>query len=96
MAGCVGFNVHTGQFVVIRARRTIVATGMIAMKGTHRVDNDTGDGVAMAFRAGAHFSLVGTWREPLAMQYLLRKVTHRFGVGVGRGGPRYSNTFGES
>lgn len=53
VAGCVGFNVYTGQFVVARARRTIVATGMIAMKGTHRVDNDTGDGVAMAFRAGA-------------------------------------------
>ena len=28
------------------------STGMIAMKGTHRVDNDCGDGVAMAFRAG--------------------------------------------
>lgn len=53
VAGAVGFNVHSGAFVVMRAKRTIVATGMIAMKGTHRVDNDTGDGVAMAFRAGA-------------------------------------------
>ncbi len=51
--GAVGFNIYTGQFTFINARRTIVATGMIAMKGTHRVDNDTGDGVAMAFRAGA-------------------------------------------
>ncbi len=50
--GAVGFNIYTGQFVFINAKRTIVATGMIAMKGTHRVDNDTGDGVAMAFRAG--------------------------------------------
>ena len=41
-----------GDFVVIKAKRTIIATGMIAMKGTHRVDNDCGDGVAMAFRAG--------------------------------------------
>ena len=50
--GAVGFNIYTGQFIFINAKRTIVATGMIAMKGTHRVDNDTGDGVAMAFRAG--------------------------------------------
>ena len=53
VVGAVGFNVHEGHFVHIRAKRTIVATGMIAMKGTHRVDNDTGDGVAMAYRAGA-------------------------------------------
>jgi succinate dehydrogenase/fumarate reductase flavoprotein subunit len=53
IVGAVGFDVHDGRFVVLRAKRTIVATGMIAMKGTHRVDNDTGDGVAMAFRAGA-------------------------------------------
>ena len=52
IVGAAGFNIYTGQFVVIHAKRTIVATGMIAMKGTHRVDNDTGDGVAMAFRAG--------------------------------------------
>ena len=50
--GAVGFHVHTGSFVVIRAKQTIVATGMLAMKGVHGVDNDTGDGVAMAYRAG--------------------------------------------
>lgn len=53
VAGAVGFDVYKGHFVALRAKRTIIATGMIAMKGTHRVDNDTGDGVAMAFRAGA-------------------------------------------
>jgi succinate dehydrogenase / fumarate reductase, flavoprotein subunit len=52
IAGAVGFDVYTGRFVVIKAKRTIVSTGMIAMKGTHRVDNDCGDGAAMAFRAG--------------------------------------------
>lgn len=53
VTGAVGFDVYTGAFIALRAKRTIIATGMIAMKGTHRVDNDTGDGVAMAFRAGA-------------------------------------------
>ena len=52
IAGAVGFDVYNGRFVVIKAKRTIVSTGMIAMKGTHRVDNDCGDGAAMAFRAG--------------------------------------------
>jgi succinate dehydrogenase/fumarate reductase flavoprotein subunit len=52
IAGAVGFDIYTGRFVAIKAKRTIVATGMIAMKGTHRVDNDCGDGAAMAFRAG--------------------------------------------
>jgi succinate dehydrogenase / fumarate reductase flavoprotein subunit len=66
VAGAVGFNVYTGAFVVLKAKRTIVATGMIAMKGTHRVDNDTGDGVAMAYRAGARlidmeFTFSGTF-----------------------------------
>jgi succinate dehydrogenase/fumarate reductase flavoprotein subunit len=52
IAGAVGFDVYTGRFIAINAKRTIVSTGMIAMKGTHRVDNDCGDGAAMAFRAG--------------------------------------------
>jgi succinate dehydrogenase / fumarate reductase flavoprotein subunit len=52
--GAMGFNVRTGQVAVFRAKRTIMATGMIGMKTSmHRVDNDTGDGAAMSYRAGA-------------------------------------------
>jgi succinate dehydrogenase/fumarate reductase flavoprotein subunit len=53
IAGAVGFNTRSGERVVVRSRTTIVATGMTAMKGTHRVDNTTGDGMAMGYRAGA-------------------------------------------
>ncbi|MCC6890443.1 MAG: FAD-binding protein [Hyphomicrobiales bacterium] len=52
IAGAVGFDVYSGTVIALKAKRTIAATGMIAMKGTHRVDNDCGDGAAMAFRAG--------------------------------------------
>src|SRR5262245_4371674 len=51
-AGAVGFNTRSGERTVIRARRTVIATGMTSMKGTHRVDNTTGDGMAMGYRAG--------------------------------------------
>jgi succinate dehydrogenase/fumarate reductase flavoprotein subunit len=52
VAGAVGFNTRSGERIVVRARATVVATGMTAMKGTHRVDNTTGDGMAMGYRAG--------------------------------------------
>ena len=66
VAGAFGFDVKTGECVAFRAKRTIVATGQISMKGVHHVDNDTGDGVAMAWRAGAlltdlEFSFGGTF-----------------------------------
>lgn len=54
VVGAIGFHTRTGDCIVIKAKRTIMATGMVGMKtGMHRVDNDTGDGAAMAFRAGA-------------------------------------------
>lgn len=53
IVGASGFNVRTGQFVVFRAKQVILATGLISMKGTNSVDNDTGDGISMAYRAGA-------------------------------------------
>ena len=53
ITGAIGFHVHDGRAVVLQAKRTILATGNISMKGTHGVDNDTGDGVAMGYRAGA-------------------------------------------
>ena len=66
VCGAAGFNVRTGEAVAITAKRTVLATGTIAMKGTHRTDNDTGDGAAMAYRAGARmvdleFSFGGTF-----------------------------------
>ena len=51
--GAVGFHVRDGRPFVFRAKQTIVATGPLSMKGTHIVDNDTGDGFALAYRAGA-------------------------------------------
>jgi len=66
VAGAFGFDVKTGRCMAFRAKRTIVATGQLSMKGVHHVDNDTGDGVAMAARAGARlldleFSFGGTF-----------------------------------
>ena len=64
--GAFGFDVKTGRCTAFRAKRTVIATGQISMKGIHHVDNDTGDGVAMAWRAGARladleFSFGGTF-----------------------------------
>jgi succinate dehydrogenase / fumarate reductase, flavoprotein subunit len=54
--GAFGFNVRNGQCMAFHAKTTILATGQISMKGIHHVDNDTGDGVAMAWRVGARLS----------------------------------------
>jgi succinate dehydrogenase/fumarate reductase flavoprotein subunit len=52
VAGAVGFNTRSGERLVVRARTTVIATGMTAMKGMHKVDNTTGDGMAAGYRAG--------------------------------------------
>lgn len=52
-AGAVGFNIRRGDFYIFKARITVIATGMTRFKTIqpgHR--NDTGDGYAMAYRAG--------------------------------------------
>lgn len=64
--GAFGFDVRSGACTAVRAPRTILATGQISLKGLHHVDNDTGDGVAMAWRVGARlidleFSFGGTF-----------------------------------
>ena len=53
--GAVGFHTRDGRFLVFRAKRTVLATGTMGQKGCRKTDNDTGDGTAMAFRAGARF-----------------------------------------
>ncbi len=66
ICGAFGFNTRSGRCLAIQAKRTIVASGPLAMKKQQRVDNDTGDGFAMAYRAGARlvdleFSVGGTF-----------------------------------
>lgn len=57
VVGAVGFHGRTGDPVVYRSRSVVIATGRInaKMKG-HFTYNITGDGTAMAYRAGAELS----------------------------------------
>ncbi|MFC1962747.1 FAD-dependent oxidoreductase [Chloroflexota bacterium] len=53
VVGAVGFNTITGQFYVFRAKAVIIASGLVAAKlHLHYADGMTGDGQAMALRAG--------------------------------------------
>lgn len=47
--GAIGFDTRTGEVIVIRSKSVIIASGPIYHQGT----NLSGDGIAMAFRAGA-------------------------------------------
>ncbi|MDY7035621.1 MAG: FAD-binding protein [Thermodesulfobacteriota bacterium] len=53
--GAVGLDIRTGDFIIIEAKATIIATGgfMGLYKFSTTSPGLTGDGVAMAFRAGA-------------------------------------------
>lgn len=63
IVGAVGFNVMTGDFHVFKARATILATGLTQYKGLSPGHRDcTGDGFAVAYRAGAILS--GADSEP--------------------------------
>ncbi|MBW2609770.1 MAG: FAD-dependent oxidoreductase [Deltaproteobacteria bacterium] len=53
ITGAVGFNVRNGKFFVIRAKATVLATGMTSVVLLRSPANGlSGDGRAMAFRAG--------------------------------------------
>ncbi|MDP2720289.1 MAG: FAD-dependent oxidoreductase, partial [Dehalococcoidia bacterium] len=53
VTGAVGFNTQTGEFFIIKAGVTVMAAGPPCGKRGNVVDNDTGDGLAASFRAGA-------------------------------------------
>ncbi|MBI4186688.1 MAG: FAD-binding protein [Chloroflexi bacterium] len=53
IVGAVGFNVRTGKFYIMRAKATIIATGMTGVVLLRSpADILSGDGKAMAFHAG--------------------------------------------
>ncbi|MEG2212643.1 MAG: FAD-dependent oxidoreductase [Clostridiales bacterium] len=55
IVGAIGFEMATGKFVTITAKTTIIATGGSAQcyKRTYSPTRITGDGYALAYRAGA-------------------------------------------
>jgi succinate dehydrogenase/fumarate reductase flavoprotein subunit len=54
IVGCMGFHTISGRIFIINAGATIIATGSSSMKaGAYPVYFWTGDGEAMAYRAGA-------------------------------------------
>ena len=56
VVGAVGFNIRNGKFYVFKARATVIATGGVAsVVRTMAVPSLSGDGSAMAFRAGCEF-----------------------------------------
>jgi succinate dehydrogenase/fumarate reductase flavoprotein subunit len=94
VAGAIGIDVSTGVCHVIRSPAVVMSTGPLSMKGQRPVDNDSGDGTAMAFRSGCRFvnmefSAEGTF-EVIAKRFRLGN----FNIAVGNGG-RLINRLGE-
>ena len=94
VAGAVGVHTRTGRFAVFRSKAVVIATGLLSPKlHFFAMDNITGDGYAMAFRAGAEI----TGLEFGAQNFCVwnRKFTFS---GVGQfqhGGARLLNRLGE-
>ncbi len=93
VVGAVGFSSRTGDFYVLKARATILATGPCYYKGHQAAAKDTtGDGYVVAFRAGA--ILTG------AEGSLANSFSARYDIGpgmqmyIGQGG-RFLNARGE-
>ena len=94
IVGAVGIHTRTGRFVVFRSKAVVIATGLISAK-LHYVamDNISGDGYAMAFRAGAE--ITGLEFSPQPFCIWNRKFS---GSGVGQfqhGGTRLVNRLGD-
>lgn len=65
--GALGFNTIDGSFVEIKAKAVLIATGMGGWKSSYMKNPSTGEGIAMAFRAGAeirNMEFARVWNVP--------------------------------
>jgi succinate dehydrogenase/fumarate reductase flavoprotein subunit len=79
VAGAVGFDTRSGEFVVIAAKAVILATGCCGrlglpssgyLYGTYENPTNAGDGYAMAYHAGAELSGIECFQvNPLIKDY---------------------------
>jgi len=68
VAGALGFDIRSGEFYVFKAGAVVISTGQCSFKG-HYTDQGflTGDGMAMAFEAGAelkNLEFATLWMQP--------------------------------
>src|SRR5215469_11384256 len=78
-AGASGFNIRTGQFVVIRAKAVILCCGAAGrlglpasgyLMGTYENPSNAGDGYSMAYHAGAELTNIECFQiNPLLKDY---------------------------
>jgi succinate dehydrogenase / fumarate reductase flavoprotein subunit len=94
VAGAVGLHTRTGRFAMFKSKAVVIATGLLSPKlHFFGMDNITGDGYAMAFRAGAE--LTGLEFSPQTFCVWNRKFT-RSGVGqFQHGGAKLLNRLGQ-
>jgi succinate dehydrogenase/fumarate reductase flavoprotein subunit len=67
VVGAVGFNTSNGEFYIFKANAVILATGAGGWKASYHQNTSTGEGMHMAFRAGAelrNFEFAKVWVVP--------------------------------
>lgn len=77
VVGAVGLETRTGEFRIYRAKTVVLATGAISTK-LHclNIDNNTGDGQAMAYRCGADLQGMELVMTPMFSVWERRFYTH--------------------
>lgn len=90
--GAIGFDTIEGDFVVIRAQAVIAATGMGGWKTSYGKNTPTGEGLKMAWEAGAvlhNLEFARVWNMP--RRFAWEGQTHLFPLGA-----RFLNRLGEN
>jgi len=67
VVGAVGFHVRDGSFIRIKAKAVLVATGLGSWKCSYMKHSSNGEGIAMAYKAGAelrNFEFCRVWNVP--------------------------------
>ena len=96
VTGAAGFDIITGQFITIKAKAVVIATGPMQPVMPYFNASTTGDGQAMAYRAGAEMISM-EFSPALGFSHIIKPPTD-IGVGLARfqnHGARFINALGE-
>lgn len=68
VVGATGFHTLSGAFYIFKARAVVLTTGHPGWKASYHLNTSTGDGLLMAFKAGAelrNFEFIRVWNVPV-------------------------------